>query len=172
VLTREDVYMGDIVKHVMETQMHHASQAGVILEYLPQNRDLLLSVDRLKLQHILGHLMSNAIKHSNPGCSVSIAVDVANSGELLVTVSDTGTGIPKIKLVSIMEALAENNCWTAKNSQGIGLGLALTKEFIALHGGTVDIASKANEGTTVSIRLPANCIATDKEPAYLLQASR
>ncbi len=64
----------------------------------------------------------------------------------------------ELKCHDIRESLQRENCWTAKDSQHIGIGLALTKEFVELHGGTVEISSNAGIGTTVSITLPRDCI--------------
>jgi K+-sensing histidine kinase KdpD len=63
-----------------------------------------------------------------------------------------------LKCHDIRESLQHDNCWTAKNSHHIGIGLALTKEFITLHGGTVKITSSHGIGTTVSVALPRECI--------------
>ena len=171
-LEREDVYLSHIVQKAIDAQQHHASSANITLEYESTQGDVLLNVDRVKLQHILGHLLANAIKHSHKDGKVSLKVSQGEERGLRICISDCGQGMPKAKLDGIMTALEQENCWTAKNSQGIGLGLALTKEFIALHGGSVAIESRANEGTTVCIDLPASCIgsAPVKEPLYLRQA--
>ena len=170
-LEREELFLNDLLKHAVETQLHHASAAKVTLQYQLLCDNARLFVDRLKLQHILGHLISNAIKHSDAGSRVTVEASLSAREELLLRVSDEGAGIPKPRLSAMMGALKQDNCWSAKNNEGIGLGLALTKEFVALHGGSVDITSKVGAGTTVYISLPSACIVSGvKSPVVLLHA--
>lgn len=172
-LTREEVHVSDIMRHVKDAQTHHANSAGVTLDVAPLPADILLHVDRLKLQHILGHLVSNAIKFSAPGATVSLKV-THHKGKLQLYVQDTGSGMDEQKLSAIVTALQKDNCWTTANDdRTIGLGLALTREFVALHGGEVNIASKRGAGTTITLSLPKDCIksATLLKPDYLRQAA-
>jgi PAS domain S-box-containing protein len=172
-LTKEEVFMGEIMQHVIDTQMHHANAARVFLEFKSAQKDPLLYVDRLKLQHILGHLVSNAIKFSPQGARITLKAALVAQG-LEICVQDTGAGIPADKLDAIVTALQEDNCWTTANEQStIGLGLALTREFVALHGGQVSVTSKTSEGTTIIISLPKECI-REEVPAkteFLRQAA-
>lgn len=157
-LAREEVYAGDILRQVADAQKHHAHAAQVALETPPLDVDMLLYVDRLKLQHILGHLVANAIKFSREGGRVTLACEKTGGGRLLFTVHDAGSGMSDVKLDAIVTALKEDNCWTAGNNRSIGLGLALTREFVALHGGNVNVESKPGDGTTVTINLPKHCV--------------
>jgi PAS domain S-box-containing protein len=156
-LSREEVYVGDIIKHVLQAQAHHAEAAGIALEYVPRG-DLLLFVDRVKLQHIVGHLVANAIKFSTRSSTVRIEVSRAPGSGIALRVSDEGVGMTDMQCHDIREALQQDNCWTAKNGHTIGIGLALTKEFVALHGGEVAIESCSGEGTQVTISLPRDAI--------------
>ncbi len=141
-----------------EAQAHHAQSAQVTLECAPLPSDIMLHVDRLKLQHILGHLVANAIRFSREG-GARDAQSHAYKGQLQLYVHDTGSGMEQEKLSAIVTALQEDNCWaTANDNRSIGLGLALTREFVALHGGKVEISSQAGAGTTITITLPKDCI--------------
>ena len=156
-LSKEEVTLSEILHFVAQAQGHHAQAAKVTLNCQVQ-QDVTLHVDRLKLQHILGHLAANAIRHSKAGSEVTITATPVASG-LDIVVRDRGAGIAQDKLGAILAALQEDNCWTSANEHGaVGLGLALTREFVALHGGQVDVSSVAGEGTTVSIALPKECV--------------
>ena len=157
-LDRSTAKLADIMRQVCEAQQHHAQSAKVALEYQPLDGDALLYVDRLKLQHILGHLLNNAIKHSPAGSRISISSAVTEKNELSLRIHDQGSGIAPAKLADIMETLQQEHCWTAKNNQHIGIGLALAKEFVSLHNGALHITSKPQQGTTVQLTLPADCI--------------
>jgi len=171
-LNREEVYVSDILRLVMEAQSHHANSAKVRLEFDAGYNDVLLHVDRIKLQHILGHLVANAIRFSRPGSSISLKTSTTPYG-LDIRVQDSGAGISADKLAALTAALQEDNCWTTAGGRDvIGLGLALTREFVALHGGEVAVASKPSEGTTITITLPRECIRTAavRQTDYLRQA--
>lgn len=172
-LTREEVYAGDILRHVCEAQQHHATSAQVKLESAPLASDMLLYVDRLKLQHILGHLVANALKFSREGGRITVEAWQSEKGQLMLSVEDTGLGMSEAKRESILTALKEESCWTAGDNRNIGLGLALTREFVELHGGQVAIHSRVGEGTRVLLALPKECIRATalKKPDYLKQAA-
>jgi PAS domain S-box-containing protein len=156
-LNCEEIYVNDLINHVINAQLHHAQDAKVSLSYVPRGNPLLF-VDRIKIQHILGHLVANAIKYNNAGGEVTIEVGRDGKSGIRLSVHDDGVGINELKCHDIRESLQQENCWTAKNNQHIGIGLALTKEFAALHGGSVEISSSNGIGTTVSITLPRECI--------------
>ncbi len=156
-LEREEVYVDDLVRQVMKSQSHHAKSAKVSLSYVPRG-NVLLFVDRLKMQHILGHLLTNAIKFNRAGGEVTIEVGRDGKSGIRLCIHDNGVGIADLKCHDIRESLQQDNCWTAKNANSIGIGLALTKEFVALHGGNVEITSSAGIGTTIAIILPRDCI--------------
>ncbi len=156
-IDREEIYINDLIRHVLQTQSHHAKTAKVSLSYIPKG-NILLFIDRLKLQHILGHLVTNAIKFNNAGGEVTIEINRDGKSGIRLSIHDNGVGMNDLKCHDIRESLQQENCWTAKNNQHIGIGLALTKEFIELHGGSVEVTSSAGIGTTVSITLPRDCI--------------
>jgi PAS domain S-box-containing protein len=156
-LAREEVYINDLVKNAMQMQEHHAKEKNVALSYIPRG-NMLLFVDRLKLQHIIGHLLSNAIKFNKSGGAVTIEVSRAENSALKISVHDNGEGMSDIKCHDIREALQQESCWTAKDSHHIGIGLALTKEIVNLHEGEVDIESSAGIGTTLSLTLPRQAL--------------
>ncbi|NBX04258.1 MAG: PAS domain-containing protein [Alphaproteobacteria bacterium] len=158
VIDREEVYISEMLKQVSDAQTHHAFAARVVLKQPPVQQDLLLYVDRIKVQHILGHLVANAIKFAQEGGHVILDAALTYEGDVRIRVSDNGVGMTDAKLNNIVAALAEDNCWVAKNNRHIGLGLALTKEFVTLHGGRLSVSSKTGSGTTVDIILPKECI--------------
>lgn len=171
-LEREEIYVDDLIGHVIKTQSHHAQTAKISLSYIPRG-NILLFIDRLKIQHILGHLVANAIKFNNAGGFVAIKINRAEKNGIRISICDDGVGINDLKCHDIRESLQQDNCWTAKNSHDIGIGLALTKEFIALHGGTVEITSNPGIGTTVAITLPRECIRITpaRKTVYMKQPS-
>ena len=100
----------------------------------------------------LGHLLSNAIKYSHPKGRINIEAKAEND-KVIITISDTGIGIPSDEISSIFEPF-----YRGKKGRdlvpGKGLGLALTKQIIESSGGNIEISSKSGKGTLVSVLLP------------------
>lgn len=156
---KSDTNLSELLKHAIASQAHHAANSDIFIEYAPPAcGDILLHVDRTKFQHIIGHLLANAIKFSHRGSKVTIEADIDEQNHFVLRVCDHGIGINASKLESIVSALQQSNCWSIGNTGNVGLGLALTREFVALHGGEIAIHSEVGDGTTVEIRLPEDCL--------------
>lgn len=150
--------VGEVMKQVVDAQTHHAHSRQIRLVCDATNNSTELFIDRVKIQHIIGHLVSNAIKNCQSGCQINIRTSKLKDGGFRLRVTDNGCGIDEVKLAQIRSALSQENCWTSKFSQGIGLGLALAKELVQLHGGHVSVDSERDKGTTVDVYLPAECV--------------
>ena len=111
--------------------------------------------DQRAIQQILINLVGNAIKFTDRGGIVTI--DAAREGrDLLLTVSDTGIGIPADKLASIGQPFMQVQNEYTRKYEGTGLGLSLVKGLVALHGGSFVVESRPGEGTVITIRIPAD----------------
>ena len=111
-----------------------------------------ISTDQTKLQSILSNLVSNAFKFTNAG-EVSMGY-VEKSGQLEFFVRDTGTGIKEEKLDSLFDRFFQADPMDASNDEGAGLGLAITKAFVALLGGQIWVKSEYGSGTVFYFSLP------------------
>ena len=108
--------------------------------------------DRRRMRQVLGNVVNNAVKFTTYGY---VRVEVKREGtDVLTTVSDTGPGIPETALESIFDEFEQSAAGTAQRT-GTGLGLSITKRLIQLHGGTVKVESKLGEGSTFTLRIPA-----------------
>ena len=110
--------------------------------------------DAERLQQVLGNLLSNAIKFTPAGGRVDITLSQVDH-QAQIQISDTGIGIPADLLPHIFERFYQGDSNTIKTNQGLGLGLAIVRYLIELHGGTV-LAETPGEGqgTTLTVRLP------------------
>ncbi|MCL4798392.1 MAG: PAS domain S-box protein [Burkholderiales bacterium] len=107
--------------------------------------------DERLLQHILGNLVSNALKYSPDGAPVALEV-TCNGERAVFTVSDAGIGIPEEDLPHLFETF--HRARNVGNIAGTGLGLAIVKKAVDLHGGTIALASAPGRGTRFTVTLP------------------
>jgi PAS domain S-box-containing protein len=111
--------------------------------------------DDRKLKQVLINLLSNAVKYTPAGGKIRMQARRGETGDLILTVADTGIGIPPGALVNVMEPFGQVDNALNRKYSGTGLGLPLTRGLVELHGGTMTLASEQRVGTTVTIRLPA-----------------
>jgi len=114
--------------------------------------------DERKFRQIMINLMSNAVKFTPAGGSVSIDAAM-QSGQLQIAVRDTGIGIRKEDQQLVFEEFRQASGSHLAKVEGTGLGLALTRKLVELHGGTITLASEPGQGSTFTVRLPAREIA-------------
>lgn len=113
--------------------------------------------DGPKLDQAIANLIGNAIKFTSDYGAIWVYLDADNEG-VSIRVADTGPGIAEAHLDRIFERFHQVEDELAREHQGLGIGLALTKEFIEIHGGTIDVASTVGEGTVFTTRLPLAAI--------------
>ena len=102
-------------------------------------------------RQIFNNLIGNAIKYSPPMCEVNIMLRTIST-ELVIEVSDKGIGIPEADQAHLFEPFFRAS--NIGSRSGTGLGLAVTKRAVELHGGQINFRSIPNSGTTFHIRLP------------------
>lgn len=111
--------------------------------------------DPVRLKQILINLLTNAVKFTPAGGAVSIGVDRCASGALRISVRDTGIGICENDIERVLEPFVQVQSAATRGHEGTGLGLTLVNSLARLHGGRVEIASVPDEGTNVTVILPA-----------------
>ncbi len=127
-------------------------RAGLRLDVRSPRLPQPVYVDTDMWERIILNLVSNAFKYTLAG---GIAVAVADAGDAAVlTVSDTGVGIPAAELPRIFDRFHRIKGQQGRTLDGTGIGLALVNELVRLHGGTIAVESELDVGTTVSVRIP------------------
>ncbi len=114
-----------------------------------------ITADRLKFKQVLYNLLSNAVKFT-PETGKVLLEGRSNDGEAFITVSDTGIGIKKEFHENIFNQFYQVDGSASRQYEGTGLGLALTKQIITLHGGRIWVESEENRGSKFSFTLPLN----------------
>jgi cell cycle sensor histidine kinase DivJ len=113
-------------------------------------------VDRRALNQILINLISNAIKFTPRGGKVTVSAACAGS-KMSITVEDTGVGIGEDDLPRLGEAFFQARASYDRKHDGSGLGLSIVKGLVKLHDGDIDIQSRLNHGTRITVKLPIDC---------------
>ena len=110
--------------------------------------------DRLRLRQILYNLMSNALTFTDRGGSVTVSA--RDDGEhIRIAVTDTGIGIAEADRPRLFQAFEQLVTPSGDRPAGTGLGLALTKRLVDMHGGNIEVESQLGSGTTFTLRIPA-----------------
>ncbi len=139
-----------IATHMMEGR---AQESGLKLILNCPEAEPKIFADRRALMQILLNLLSNAIKFTKSGGKVDLSCTVNDNG-IVLKVTDTGVGIPRLKLERVTRPFEQVANALTRNHEGSGLGLSITKNLVELHGGNLSIQSQVGKGTTVTIKLP------------------
>ncbi len=126
-------------------------QIALILDAQPGLPDI--EADHRAIRQMVLNLVSNAIKFTDAGGTITVRIE-QRGPEIYVGVTDTGIGIPPEDLPRLAKPFEQVSGSQSRNTEGTGLGLALTKSFAEMHGGRMNLTSIFGEGTTVSFTLP------------------
>jgi two-component system, NtrC family, sensor histidine kinase GlrK len=140
-----------VVKQVLENQQLTLLSQRVRLDV--QVEDVTLVADRSKIRLILENLVSNAVKYSPKGGTIHIKA-AASVNSILIDVADNGPGIPKEERDQVFDAFYTGRAARTTNVKGTGIGLSVVLEFVAAHGGTVQIVDGEYPGAHFRIRMP------------------
>lgn len=120
-----------------------------------EEEEILTAFDSIMLERALLNLLSNSIKFTKPKGVITVYIKTQNNN-VIVTVKDTGIGIPESYIPFIFERFKQVDTSFTRANEGSGLGLFIVKGVIELHNGTITVTSKENEGSTFTITLPIN----------------
>lgn len=117
--------------------------------------------DATKLDKVLGNLISNALKFSPAGTTIRVNVyvrtDAAGDGQVEVAVSDEGPGMDEATRARVFERFFQGDAGLARGHEGMGIGLAIAREMVEMHGGALTVESEPGVGTTFTFTLPLGC---------------
>lgn len=152
---REDkVDLADAIRLSVTAIEAEARVGEVEIENLVAPDLAALWADPLRFNRILINICSNAVKFTPPGGRVQIAARAPSSGDVEISISDTGIGMAAEDIPKALEPFQQLESQLSRRFGGAGLGLPIAKALIDLHGGTLDIQSTQGHGTSVIIRFP------------------
>lgn len=162
-----DVHLDALASEAASLVEVRAEHAGVKLQIKAESASAPVRADGTRLKQVLYNLLTNALDHVDQGGRVEIGASVKGK-EAQLWVSDNGTGIDKDRQASVFERFERG-----KNARaGAGLGLALVKEIVRLHGGWVELDSTPGRGTKVICHLPVTAATDHAAPELDLPSSR
>jgi PAS domain S-box-containing protein len=165
--------LSGIVAGAVESNRQAIDAAGVALAVELPEPDVMVDADAARLSQVLSNLLHNAAKFTPPGGTVRIAARLTG-GKLELRVTDTGVGISAEQLPKVFDLFANSGdgAKQAKES-GLGIGLALARRLIEMHGGTIDARSAGRgRGTEFTITLPLPAAAPAREASAAAAPAR
>jgi signal transduction histidine kinase len=152
-LELEPVPTSDAISEAVAVLQSFAGTRGVeLISEVPPDVPHIIA-DPIRLRQILYNLISNAVKFTDRHGRVQVSAEPDARG-VAIRVTDTGIGIAPTDIQRLFRAFEQVNLPSGDRPGGTGLGLALTKRLVDMHGGTIDVASQVGTGTTFTVRLP------------------
>lgn len=148
ILNKEPTDLDALVADSVESFQAQSAAASLTLNAEVAGDLRPVEIDPARIRSVIGNLLSNAIRHTPAGGSVTVGVSGSTDGAV-VTVTDTGEGISAELLPNVFERFARG-----ANSPGSGLGLAIAHGIVTAHGGKLEITSEQGAGTRVRMTLP------------------
>ncbi len=148
----EPVELGAVTAELASVFRSAVERAGLTFDVDCSALDEPVHVDRTMWEKVILNLLSNALKFTFEG---TVRVTVRRSGpHAVVTVADTGTGVPEAEMPRLFERFHRIENARSRSNEGSGIGLALVRELVGLHGGTIDAESAEGKGTVFTVRVP------------------
>ncbi len=157
-LDLQQVCLQDVVEAAIDSAMPAANNKHIRIKRVLDPRPSTVTADSGRLQQVVWNLLSNAIKFTPKDGQVQVVLQRVNS-HIELSVSDTGVGIPANFLPHVFDRFAQLDGSTSRSHGGLGLGLAISKQLVELHGGTVRAASPGEgRGATFFVELPLSMV--------------
>ena len=153
-LTRQLVRPRELLERTAAAHLPRAQQLDIGLQVTAEVNLPVVNVDPERMAQVLGNLVSNALRHTPAGGQISLAAAQRGNNALL-TIQDNGIGIAPDRLRRIFTRFYRGDAARQAHEGESGLGLAIAKSLVELHGGMISAASTLGEGTTFTIALPA-----------------
>jgi two-component system phosphate regulon sensor histidine kinase PhoR len=158
-LKMEVISLRDLIDDVIDFVKEPAEKKKISISQSAIPPSLAVEADRNYLEQISINLLDNAIKYTPEGGRITISVIEKDQREVLVSVQDTGIGIPKEDLPRIFERFYRVDKGRSQELGGTGLGLSIVKHLVQAHGGKVWVDSQPGKGSTFYFTLPKKSVA-------------
>jgi signal transduction histidine kinase/CheY-like chemotaxis protein len=155
VLQLEPVDLQEVVEQSLGTLWDVAREHGVLLQLRASGGGVFVQGDPMRLEQIIGNLLTNAVKYTSTGGRVDVYVE-RDGGAAILRVKDTGVGIEPLRIDRIFGLFTQAENTIGRSQGGMGIGLSLVRSLVELHGGSVAARSDGiGMGSEFTVRLPA-----------------
>jgi two-component system CheB/CheR fusion protein len=170
-LARSEVDLCKLSAQIMDVLKEDPLVAPLRLQFVQPDTPLMVSADAVRIEQVVLNLLNNAVKFTPAGGTVALTLQVED-GHARLDVADTGAGIEPRFLPHIFDMFGQGGAATVRSKTGLGIGLALVRHIVELHGGRVEAASEgAGQGSRFSLWLPLiQCDSHGKDDAPPLGA--
>jgi signal transduction histidine kinase len=151
-LQPEPAHLNDVAHHCLLSVRNRAENQGITLVDRVAETPV-LSMDTARITQVLDNLLSNALKFTEPGGTVTVTTEI-RPGTVDVAVSDTGAGMTDEEQANVFRRYYRTPGATRRRIPGYGLGLAISQEIVEAHGGQLTLRSLPGEGSTFQVSLP------------------
>ena len=146
--------VGELIQSAVRIIAPIAQEKSIRVHCKLAQASTLICVDQMRFRQIIGNLLSNSIKFTEPKGRISISSAVDGCGDLMISITDTGIGILPEHLERVLSPFEQIADHLTKENEGTGLGLPIARALSELHGGNLTLSSDLGAGTTVVVRLP------------------
>jgi len=155
-LRKEDLSVDESICRAISMLLPQSLDKNVTLTYQSESKTMYVHADLSKLHQIVYQLLSNAVKFTPAGGSIEV-FSRKEENSVFITVKDTGIGIPQEKMDEIFRPFVQIDSSLKRAFEGTGLGLALVKKYVEMHGGNIQVESRIGEGSSFTVELPRAC---------------
>ncbi|MDX8342350.1 HAMP domain-containing sensor histidine kinase [Rossellomorea sp. YZS02] len=152
-ISKERTEMNEVLRRTVIQFINNQDNKDKQLSYKPLGTMLYAEVDRKWFQRILDNVLSNAVKYNPVGTEIVVSLRSIENQLMVITIKDDGKGMDNESLNKLFQRYYRGTSTTERTS-GSGLGMAITKQLIELHGGSINVTSVPGRGTKVRIMVP------------------
>lgn len=155
-----------VVEDITLSTTEYIESKGISLIFDTDIEERIMAIDGTMIERIILNLLSNAIKFTDSGGEITVEV-MDKETSVVISVKDTGVGIPKEKLEEIFSRFAQVEKTLSRNAMGSGIGLSLVYSLVKMHGGIIFAVSEPGKGTEFVIELPVKIVSEEEECNFI-----
>ncbi|HKE83158.1 MAG TPA: GAF domain-containing protein [Vicinamibacterales bacterium] len=170
-LQRQPSLLASLVGTAVQANRAAIDAGQVTLHVVMPEIPVLLDVDPTRFVQVISNVLNNAIKFTDPGGQITVVAELsqstgARSDEVVIGITDSGVGIPQEMLPRVFELFTQGDTTAHRSHTGLGIGLALSRRLIEMHGGTIEAHSDGpGSGSTFRLRMPVSQSVEDTRPS-------
>lgn len=152
-MVKEEVDINEFIRRTLIHYINDPANSGMKFVFHPYKGSVIAALDPKWFQRVVDNLLANAVKYNPPGTRITVSVSMIEQHLAIITIEDDGAGMDSETLDKLFQRYYRGT-HTRDSGSGTGLGMAITKQLVQLHGGSINVKSSPHEGTTVRIFLP------------------